>query len=146
MLEIKIPKEIEDYEPKLAWGLTTKNIISVAVIAITAIPLYVFGRQYLSADELQWIIMLIVAPIAALGFFPKWNGIKLESLLKNWWNMNWNPQRRRYGEISVFWLARAEIIEDDLNIQRVQARIDKKSAKLAKKNVKKSKKTQKTKK
>jgi hypothetical protein len=69
MITVRIPDEIRKYKEKLAFGLTARQIISVTITAAVCVPLYFYGRNFLSDDILSWIVILIALPLLSIGFF-----------------------------------------------------------------------------
>ena len=65
MIEIKIPKEINEYKEKFLFGLTVRQFISAAVALAVCVPLFIFGKDAIGEDMIGWIIILIGAPIIA---------------------------------------------------------------------------------
>jgi len=80
MIEIKVPKEIKTYQEKVFISLTLRQVISVVLIAVIAIPLYIFGAK-LIGDLISLVVMLVVAPIAAFGFV-RWNDMNFEQIFE----------------------------------------------------------------
>ena len=68
MIEVKIPAEIQEYKSKLIAGLSTRQVISIAGALAVTVPLGVFGRHYIPADILPWLVILSVVPFAGFGF------------------------------------------------------------------------------
>lgn len=125
MIEIKIPKEIQDYKEKFMFGLTIRQFVSVAAALAICVPLYVFGKDALGADLMSWIIIIIAAPLFAFGFF-KYNGMPFEQFLIILWRQKWaEPQKRKYIELPVYWYCREEIIADELAHQQEEIKRNK---------------------
>ena len=68
MIEVKIPSEIRAYKSKLIAGLSVRQVISLSLAILVGVPLSVFGRRFISADILMWLIIFLSAPILAWGF------------------------------------------------------------------------------
>ena len=80
MIEREIPKEITDFEDKLAFGLSVRQIICVLAIALTCVPLYIFAKPYLGDDVTSILIIVIAVPVVMIGFF-KYQGIHFEKII-----------------------------------------------------------------
>lgn len=77
MISIRIPKEIKEYKEKLILGLNLRQLIAAAVGVGIAVPLYLFGRKFIPTEVLSWLVIAIVLPCGAIGFF-KHNGMPFE--------------------------------------------------------------------
>lgn len=114
MIEIKVPKEIRDYKEKFMFGLTVRQVVSVAAALLICVPLYLFGRKYLGDNLVGWIIIIVAAPVFAFGFL-KFNGMPFEELVKILYRQKWaEPQKRKYEELPVYWYCRQKIISDEI--------------------------------
>lgn len=127
MIEIKVPKEITDYKEKFLFGLTVRQFVSVVAALAICVPLFIFGKGFISEDILGWLIILIAAPVFALGFF-KYDGMPFEKFIALLYRQKWKePQKRTYEELPVFWSCREEIIKDRLAHQYAEIRHNKKA-------------------
>ena len=86
MIEVKIPAEIQEYKSKLIAGLSTRQVISIAGALAVTVPLGVFGRHYIPADILPWLVILSVVPFAGFGFL-KVKDMLFEDFMRAWLNM-----------------------------------------------------------
>jgi len=77
MIAVRIPEEIKKYKEKIMFGLNARQLIATLLALFICVPLYFFGRNYLSDDILSWIIILIAVPLVAIGFF-RFNGMPME--------------------------------------------------------------------
>lgn len=114
MIEIKIPKEINEYKEKFMFGLTVRQFVSIAVALVICVPSFIFGKDILGEDLMSWIIILIAAPIFGYGFF-NYNGMPFEQFVKVLYRQKWaEPQKRKYEELPIYWYCRDEIIANQL--------------------------------
>jgi hypothetical protein len=79
-LEIKVNREIRDYNEALFLGLSLRQIIFSLLAIGVAIGMYFLLRNAFSMETLSWVCVLCAAPFAALGFV-KYNGMPAEQLL-----------------------------------------------------------------
>ncbi|MDE5771341.1 MAG: PrgI family protein [Ruminococcus sp.] len=121
MIEVKIPKEIQDYKSKLVFGLTTRQIIAIAGALAVGVPLGVLGYGRISGDTLSWMVILSVVPFAGWGWFT-FKDMRFEVFMKSFLSMNFLPQRRVYEDtdINIFHSLREEIIENNIINQRIE--------------------------
>lgn len=81
MLFVKVPKEIKEYEEKLLFGLTLRNLIWGGLAIITGLATY-FPLRFLLGQELaSYLIMAIVIPLFACGFL-KVQGMAFDKYLR----------------------------------------------------------------
>lgn len=125
MIEIKIPKEINDYKEKFLFGLTIRQFIFLVAALAICVPLYIFGKDYLGDDVVSWLIIIIAIPILAFGFF-RYEGLPFEKFVAMIYRQKWQePQKRKYIDLPVFYYVRNEIIEDKIAHQQEQIRRNK---------------------
>lgn len=93
MIERKIPAEIRAYKSKLIAGLSVRQVISLGIAILIGVPLGVFGRKFISADILMWLVMLISAPILAWGFIT-FQDMRFEKYAKLMFRFTFLPQKR----------------------------------------------------
>lgn len=118
MIEIKIPKEINEYKEKFLFGLTVRQFVSVAVALVICVPSFIFGKNVLGEDLMSWIIILIAVPIFGYGFF-NFNGMPFEQFVIVLYRQKWaEPQKRKYEELPVYWYCRDEIIANQIAHQK----------------------------
>ena len=79
-MEIKINKEIRNYNEKIYFGLTLREFICSIIACILAVILYTLLKPYLGTEVVSWICMICSVPFVFLGFV-KYNGMKAENLL-----------------------------------------------------------------
>lgn len=102
MIEREIPKEIMDFDEKLALGLTLRQLASTIVCGGVCVPLYIFGRKYFGDDITGWLVIIVAAPTILIGFF-RYQGVAFEKMigriLKQLFLL---PSKRKY-KTANFW-------------------------------------------
>lgn len=79
-MEVKMNKEIRDYQESMFFGLNFRQC-AFSVLAILAVVAIYFGTKGRLPDDVQgWLCMLGAAPFAACGFF-KYHGMTAEQFL-----------------------------------------------------------------
>lgn len=115
MIEIKIPKEIKDYKSKLFFNLTVRQCICSGAALSICVPLYIFGKNFMSEDAVSWIVILIAVPLFLMGFF-KYNNMYFEEFAKEWIIFNMiGVQRRKYEYEPIFFKLRKSYLADELS-------------------------------
>lgn len=82
-MEIKINKEIKEYNETMFFGLSVRQFIFAILACGAAVGIYFGCRSFLGTETLSWLCMLGAAPFAALGFI-KYNGMTAEQIAKAW--------------------------------------------------------------
>lgn len=102
MIDKPIPKEIKDFQEKLVFGLTGRQLVSVILALVVCVPTYIWGRPYLGDDLASWICILVAVPSLAFGFYTK-NGMTFEQYMKAILRFNFVlPMERRYKVENFF--------------------------------------------
>lgn len=79
-MEVKMNKEIRDYQESMFFGLDFRQCVFSVLAVIAALGIY-FGLRDVAGDELTgWLCILGAAPFAACGFF-KYHGMTAEQFL-----------------------------------------------------------------
>lgn len=82
-MEIKINKEIKEYNETMFFGLSVRQFIFALIACGAAVGIYFGCRSFMGTETLSWLCMLGAAPFAALGFV-KYNGMSAEQIAKAW--------------------------------------------------------------
>lgn len=102
MISVRIPKEIREYKEKITLGLTARQLICSILALAVAVPLYIFGRKYLGDEFVSWAVIIIVCPLAAMGFIKK-NGMPFEKFVATIFKSSFlYPTKRKYKTNSFF--------------------------------------------
>lgn len=76
-MEVKMNKEIRDYQESMFMGLDLRQCVCSVLAILTAIGIY-FGMRDITGQEITgWLCVLGAAPFAACGFF-KYHGMTAE--------------------------------------------------------------------
>lgn len=67
-IEIKIPKEIREYQESIFFGLNTRQFVCSLLALGAAVGLYFLLRDTAGTEIAGWACMLGAAPFAACGF------------------------------------------------------------------------------
>ena len=80
-MEIKINKEIRDYQESIFLGLSLRQFLFSLAAVITAVCLYFALKPYLGQETVSWVCVLGAAPFAVMGFV-KYHGMTAEEFLE----------------------------------------------------------------
>ncbi len=126
MIEIKVPKEIKTYKSKLFFNLSVRQFVCGGAAIAICVPLYIYGKKYISEDIVSWLIMIIGAPLMLTGFF-RYNDMNFEELAKEWLEFYFvNNQRRKYEYEPIFMGMRREYMAEDLTEEKIARKASKK--------------------
>ena len=113
MIAVRIPEEIKKYKEKIAFGLTSRQLVSSIIALAVCVPLYWFGRSYIPEDVLSWLIILIALPLLAIGFFH-FNGMPFEKFIVAWLKFEiLFPRKRKFKTENAFRAWQNEAIEEE---------------------------------
>lgn len=79
-IEIKIPKEIREYQEAIFFGLNTRQFICSLLALSAAVGFYFLLRELAGTETAGWVCILGAAPFAACGFL-KYHGMTAEQAL-----------------------------------------------------------------
>ena len=82
-MEIKINKEIKEYNETMFFGLSMRQFLFSILACGAAVAIYFGCRSFLDSETLSWLCMLGAAPFAALGFI-RYNGMYAEQIVRAW--------------------------------------------------------------
>ncbi len=118
MIEVKIPSDIHAYKSKLIMGLSTRQLISVGATIMVGIGISVGLKNVLPVDILPWVMIVMIVPIIAWGFF-KYKDMLFEDFIRVFVDYTVNPQIRVYEDTdrNIFYHLNEEILEIDINNQ-----------------------------
>ena len=76
-IEIKINKEVRDYQESIFFGLSLRQFICSAMAIAVAVLLYFLLGRIMCSGEVGWVCILAAFPFAICGFFC-YNGMYFE--------------------------------------------------------------------
>lgn len=80
LIEIKINKEVRDYQESIFFGLSLRQLLFSLLAVGVAVLLYFGLRSFVGSGETGWICIVAAFPFALGGFF-RYNGMNLEQFL-----------------------------------------------------------------
>ena len=79
-IEVRINKEVRDYQESLFFGLSLRQFLFALLAVLVAVGLYFGLRSVVGSGEIGWICVLAAFPFALCGFFT-YNGMTFERFL-----------------------------------------------------------------
>ena len=79
-MEVRINKEVRDYQESVFFGLSLRQLIFALLAVLVAVGVYFGLRNIVSSGEIGWICVLAAFPFALGGFFT-YNGMTFEQFL-----------------------------------------------------------------
>ena len=111
MIEIKMPKDINEYEPKVVGPFTLREFLCISFAGGTAIIIYNYVLPYLGT-EISSYLMFIPATFAYCFGWLKPYGMKFEKFLQSVFiNVVLAPSNRKYKTENAYDLAQKEFFE-----------------------------------
>ena len=81
IMEIKINKEIRDYQESIFMGLSLRQFIFAVLAVGVAIGVYFGLRNVLGTETVSWLCVVAAFPFAILGFV-KYHGMTAEQFIR----------------------------------------------------------------
>ena len=79
-MEIKINKDIRNYNEYIFFGLNLRQFIFTFLSCLSALIIYFFSKAILPTRIVSWLCILVSFPFIAIGFLT-YNGMKAEEFL-----------------------------------------------------------------
>lgn len=79
-MEIKINKEIRDYQESVFMGLSKRQFLFSALAIVVAVGVYFGLRPFLGSEVVSWLCIVAAFPFAILGFVH-YHGMTAEELI-----------------------------------------------------------------
>ena len=109
-IEVKITKEIRDYQESIFFGLSARQFLCSVLAVGAAVGLYFLLRPLVGTEEVGWICILGAAPFAACGFF-KYHGMHAEQVVWAWFKSEFlYPKKLVFKSDSLYYQAMSETI------------------------------------
>ena len=113
MIKADIPQDVTEYKEQFFFGLTIRQFVcGIAMIAL-AVLTFLIGKKFIPTDILMYIVIIEVAPLAAVGFM-KYNGMPFEKFASTLFEFYAGKQRREmtylpeevqiHDEVRKIWL------------------------------------------
>ena len=103
-LEVRINKEVRDYQESLFFGLTLRQFMFALLAVAVALGVY-FGLRPALGSEVGWVCILGAAPFAACGFFH-YHGMPAEQFAWAWLKSEiLYPKRLVFKSENLYWNA-----------------------------------------
>ena len=111
-IEVKVPKEIRDYQESIFFGLSTRQFICSLLAVGVAVGLYFGLRPLIGSEEVGWMCILGAAPFAACGFF-KYHGMTAEQAAWAWFKSEFlYPKKLVFQSDSLYYEALKDTIAE----------------------------------
>lgn len=79
-MEVKINREIRDYQEAIFFGLSLRQLVFSVLAVAVAVGVYFGLRNALGTETVSWLCILGAVPFGAMGFV-KYNGMNAEQFV-----------------------------------------------------------------
>ena len=86
-MEVKINKDIREFQESIFFGLSMRQCIFSILACGVALLLYFLLKPFFGIETLSWVCILGAVPFAVLGFV-KYNGMTAEQFIMAWIRTN----------------------------------------------------------
>lgn len=94
-LEVWVPKEITEYQEKIIFGLSLRQLLTFAAALAVAIPSYLALKKSVGQSMAGYVVILEALPFFAIGFIRK-NGFSFEKYIGLILAHNFRTKKRKY--------------------------------------------------
>lgn len=94
MIKADIPQDIREYKEQFFFGLNLRQLVCAVIMILLAVGTFLIGHKFIRTDILMYILVIEVAPIAAVGFL-KYNGMGFEKIAAKVIEFFFSDQRRK---------------------------------------------------
>ncbi len=140
MIRADVPQDVTEYKEQFFLGMTGRQFVCVVIMLILAVITFLVGRNFVTSDILVYLIILEVAPLAAVGFL-KYNGMGFEKIAVKVMEFYFGSQRRKMEylppEIEIHDKVRSIYISEVETERKAELRTQKKNLKAEAKSAKK---------
>lgn len=82
-MEVRINKEIRDYQESIFFGLSLRQFVCSTLAVLVAVGVYFALSHSVGTEEIGWICILAAAPFAGCGFF-RYHGMPAGKFVAAW--------------------------------------------------------------
>ena len=82
-MEIKINKEIKDFNETMFFGLSVRQFFFALLACVAAVGIYFSCRSFIGTEILSWLCMIGATPFILFGFV-RYNGMTAEKIIRAW--------------------------------------------------------------
>lgn len=101
MIEIEIPKEIKEFEDKILFGLTVRQLIATVIASVITIPMYFALKDIINKEILSYIIIFLDCIILSVGWVS-YNGMRMEEFIIVFIEQTFFLQKRCYSDCNIY--------------------------------------------
>lgn len=94
MIKADVPQDVTEYKEQFFLGMTGRQILCVVIMIVFAVGTFLIGKNFVATDVLTYLVVLEVAPLAAVGFL-KYNGMGFEKIIVKVCDFYFGNQRRK---------------------------------------------------
>ena len=94
MIKADLPQDIREYKEQFFFGLNLRQLVCAVIMILLAVGTFLIGHKFIRTDILMYILVIEVAPIAAVGFL-KYNGMGFEKIATKVIEFYFSDQRRK---------------------------------------------------
>lgn len=94
MIKADVPQDVTEYKEQFFLGMTGRQIVCVVLMIALAVVTFLIGNNFVTTDILTYLVVLEVAPLAAVGFL-KYNGMGFEKIIVKVCDFYFGNQRRK---------------------------------------------------
>ena len=94
MIKADVPQDVTEYKEQFFFRMTGRQLVCIVLMIALAVGTFLIGKNFITTDILIYLIVLEVAPLAAVGFL-KYNGMGFEKIILKVCDFYFGNQRRK---------------------------------------------------
>lgn len=111
-MEVKINREIRDYQEAIFFGLNLRQLIFSILAIGVAVSIYFGLRNVLGTETVSWLCVLGALPFGAMGFI-RYNGMNAEQFVAAYIKSEiFMPKCLCFESENIYWTALKEHVEN----------------------------------
>ncbi|MCD8232533.1 MAG: PrgI family protein [Clostridiales bacterium] len=101
MAFVTVPKDLSKVKSKVAFNLTSRQIVCFSLAAVVGIPFYILTRKALGSTISAVIMIFIMLPFFFLAMYEK-DGLPFEKIMMNFIRFARSDQIRTYQTENLY--------------------------------------------
>ena len=112
-LQIDVPPDLLELEPKVAFGLTKRQLICFGGGALCGLPLFFLLKGVIGSSAASMLMMAAMSPWFLMAMYKK-NGLHLEQIIQLYYQYRFvRPRKRPYISENVY-----DLIDQQIQINK----------------------------
>lgn len=118
MAYVPIPTDLKSVKTKVAFNLTTRQLLYFSIALVIGAPIFWLSNRYFDNSTIALLIsMIVAAPLVFFGMFEK-DGLTGEKYIKQVLNVKYKKPLRRYYKNTNYYVFLQKVIHKENEINK----------------------------